>query len=279
MENSENTPNRKRSKPLVGQIDPILCKSSFISRRSRKTTTAENQQNNKRKLYRYRFSKEHVYLPEVRQHALYDNAEQISSNYPDIISAFMVIASIGSSMCVIIAMFLHYSFRVVLDGNWSQMRKDCNLCWKYMTYKSGAKLSDEFTPKEQVMVPLISVGIAIFATIWLRFFMKPFLSRYGNSTAVALTIIWYLMMGVGELIIFNCSVTWATPVQKVGVNVFWLTFDGPYCVYLGSKLMAGKLKLKQSIPAFYFYSTVLCLTFLGCFSSCLVLKKIHAVQS
>jgi len=275
---SSRKSSRKRSKPLVGQIDPVLCKSRSFSRDVHGTPTSAHL-TAEQKLYRYRYSKDHVYLPEVRQHALYDNAEQVSSNYPDIISAIMVIASIGSSISVVMAIFLHYGFRVVLDEDWSQMKEDCLICWKYMTYKSGVSLDDEFTKKEQVMVPLISIGIAISTAVWLRFFMKPFIASYGKTTTVAFTIIWYLVMGVGELLSFNLLVSWSTPVQKVGVNVFWLVFDGPYCVYLGSKLMKGKLRLKQSIPAYYFYSTVVCLTFLACFSSCLILKKIHGIRT
>merc|ERR1719309_1184399 len=105
---------------------------------------------------------------------------------------------------------------------------------------------------------MISIGIAIGCALCLRFSIKPAISRLGASTAVAVAIIWYLVMTVGELIIFNFTVTWSTPLQKIGVNIFWLAFDGPYCIYLGAKLMQGKLKLKQCIPAYFFYSTIVC---------------------
>merc|ERR1719414_360124 len=106
-----------------------------------------------------------------------------------------------------------------------------------MTYKNGLALDKEFTRKEQFLVVLISAGVGIGTSVSLRFCIKPIFSRYGQSTAAAATIIWYLVMGIGELVIINFVVLWRTPVQKIGVNLFWMVFDGPYCIYLGSKLM------------------------------------------
>jgi len=269
----------RSSKPLVGQIDPFLIKNRGSTEITVKSTTTDPCLTKNQKLYRYRFSKDTVYLPEVLQHKVYDNAEQISQNYPDVVSAIMVIATIVSGISVVLSIFLHYSFRVVLDEDWSQMKKDCNICWNYMMYKSELSLDDDFTPFEQIMVPLVSTSLAICTAVILRFVIKPILRRYGKSTAAAVTIIWYLLMGVGELVLLNGVVTWSTPIQKIGVNLIWLAFDGPYCVYLGSKLMQGKLRLQQSMPVYYFYSTIICMTFLACFSSCLFLKKIHAIRS